>query len=401
MHLEREIADGIFWIGGDDLRLELFEGLHPGPGGVSYNTYVITDEKTCLLDTIDRAVEERFFSSLEHVLADRALDYIVVQHVEPDHSASLATVCAMHPEAKIVCSAMAKKMIGQFFGEKIEERCEVVGEGDTLELGRRVLTFVAAPMVHWPEVLVTYSATDKLLFSADAFGTFGALGGRLDLGDWDFEHEWLPEARRYYANIVGKYGDQVTTLLGKAAGLDIETICPLHGPILHTDDIPKVLEKYTAWASYAPEEPSVAIAFASVYGGTRDVAEALAFKLTELGVKGVTVTDLSAEDTSYAIGEFFRASNIVLASTTYNMGLFPKMHTLLNVMTELGMRDRRYALIENGTWAPTAGKLMKAELDGLAGFEQVGETLTVKSRLADEQDAELDALAGEVAGAVR
>ena len=399
MHYEQELAEGLYWIGGDDTRLGQFEGLHPIPDGVSYNTYLILDGKTVLMDTIDRAVEERFFASVQHLLAGRQLDYIVVQHVEPDHSASLGAMAAAHPEATIVCSATAKRMITQFFGAAVGERCQVVKEGDELQLGTRTLQFVAAPMVHWPEVMVTYCAHDKLLFSADAFGTFGALRGRLFLSEYDLEREWAPEARRYYANIVGKYGVQVSALLAKAATLDIQTICPLHGPVLRSS-IPEVLQKYTAWASYAPEEQSVAIVYASVYGGTRDVAEALAFKLRALGVPGVSVNDLTMDDASYAIGEMFRASNVVLASTTYNMGLFPRMHTLLNVMAELGVKNRRFSFIENGTWAPQAGKLMKAAVDALGGCEQVGQTFTIRSRMAPEQDAELDALAQAIAASL-
>ena len=399
MHYEEKLADGLYWIGGDDMRLGQFEGVHPVPGGMSYGNYVIIDEKTVLMDTIDRAVEERFFASVEHVLAGRALDYIVVQHVEPDHSASLAGMAVRHPEATIVCSAMAKRMIGQFFGEDVAARCQVIKEGSTLELGTRTLSFVAAPMVHWPEVMVTYDAYDKVLFSADAFGSFGALRGRLYDDEFDFETEYVPEARRYYANIVGKYGSSTLALLEKAAGLDIRLICPLHGPIVRTH-IAELVEKYRTWASYAPEEQSVAIVYASIYGGTRDVAEALAFKLRALGVPHVSINDLTMDDASYAVGEIFRASNVVLASVTYNMGLFPRMATLLHVMAELGVKNRRFSLIQNGTWAPQAGKLMKAAIDELEGCGYVGDMLTVKSRMTDAQDAELDALAGAIAASL-
>ena len=399
MHYEEKLADGLYWIGGDDVRLGQFEGVHPVPDGMSYSNYLILDDKTVLMDTIDRAVEERFLSTVDYLLDGRPLDYIVIQHVEPDHSASLASVAVKHPEAVIVCSAMAKRMIGQFFGDGIAARCQVVKEGATLEVGTRTLSFVAAPMVHWPEVIVTYDAYDKVLFSADAFGKFGALRGRVYDDEHDFEHEYVPEARRYYANIVGKYGDSVNALLDKAAGLDIRLVCPLHGPVVRTH-IADLVAKYRAWASYEPEEQSVAIVYASIYGGTRDVAEALAFKLRKLGVPDVSVNDLTMDDASYAIGETFRASNVVLASVTYNMGLFPRMATLLHAMKELGVKNRRFSYIQNGTWAPQSGKLMKAAVDELPGCTQVGETLTVKSRMTPAQDGDLDALASAIAASL-
>ena len=391
MHYEEKLVEGLYWIGGDDMRLGQFEGVHPVPQGMSYSNYLILDEKTVLMDTIDRAVEERFIDTLDHLLDGRALDYIVVQHVEPDHSASLGEVATRHPEATIVCSGMAKRMIGQFFDEALAERCQIVKEGDTLACGARTLEFFSAPMVHWPEVMVTYDAYDKVLFSADAFGTFGGMKGRLFDDEFDFETEYLPEARRYYANIVGKYGDSTLALLKKAATLDIQMVCPLHGPVLRSH-IPQMVEKYQAWGSYAPEEQSVAVIYASVYGGTRDVAEALAFKLRRRGVAHVSINDLTIDDSSYALSEVFRASNVVLASVTYNMGLFPRMATLLHDMAEHGVRARRFSFVQNGTWAPQSGKLMQAAVDKLEGCEQVGEVLTIKSRLKDEQDADLDAL---------
>lgn len=391
MHYEEKLVDGLYWIGGDDMRLGQFEGVHPVPQGMSYSNYLILDEKTVLMDTIDRAVEERFIDTLDHLLDGRALDYIVVQHVEPDHSASLGEVATRHPEATIVCSGMAKRMIGQFFDEALAERCQVVKEGDTLECGARTLTFYSAPMVHWPEVMVTYDAYDKVLFSADAFGMFGGMKGRLYDDEFDFEAEYVPEARRYYANIVGKYGDSTLALLEKAATLDIRMVCPLHGPVLRSY-IPQMIEKYQAWGGYEPEEQSVAVIYASVYGGTRDVAEALAFKLRRRGVAHVSINDLTIDDSSYALSEVFRASNVVLASVTCNMGLFPRMATLLHDMAEHGVKARRFSFVQNGTWAPQSGKLMKDAIDKLEGCEQVGEMLTIKSRMTGAQDADLDAL---------
>ncbi len=395
MHYEEKLVEGLYWIGGDDMRLGQFEGVHPVPQGMSYSNYLILDEKTVLMDTIDRAVEERFIDTVDYLLDGRNLDYIVVQHVEPDHSASLEEVATRHPEATIVCSGMAKRMIGQFFDEKLAARCQTVKEGDTLECGVRTLEFFTAPMVHWPEVMVTYCAHDKVLFSADAFGTFGGMKGRLYDDEFEFETEYLPEARRYYANIVGKYGDSTLAVLKKAATLDIQMVCPLHGPVLRRY-IAQMVEKYQTWGAYEPEEQSVAVIYASVYGGTRDVAEALAFKLRRRGVAHVSINDLTIDDSSYALSEVFRASNVVLASVTYNMGLFPRMATLLHDMAEHGVKSRRFSFVQNGTWAPQSGKLMQAAVDKLEGCEQVGEMLTIKSRLKDEQDADLDALVSAI-----
>ena len=392
MHYEEKLLDGLYWIGGDDERLGQFEAVHPVPEGMSYSNYLILDEKTVLMDTIDRAVEERFIKTVDHLLDGRDLDYIIVQHVEPDHSASLGEIAARHPEATIVCSAMAKRMIGQFFDEGLAERCQTIKEGDTLNIGTRTLAFYSAPMVHWPEVMVTYDAHDKVLFSADAFGMFGAMEGRLYDDEFDFESEYLPQSRRYYANIVGRYGESTLNLLEKAKTLDIELICPLHGPVLRSY-IGQMVEKYTKWGSYEPEEESVAVVYASVYGGTRDVAEVLAAKLRRKGVKGVTVNDLTIDDSSYALSEVFRASNVVLASVTYNMGLFPRMATLLHDMAQHGVQNRRFSFIQNGTWAPQSGKMMRDAVDELQDCVQVGETFTIHSRMKDSQDAELEVLA--------
>ena len=400
MHCEREIAPQLYWLGGDDKRLGLFEAHYPVPNGMAYNNYLLLDEKAVLFDTIDRAVEERFFSTLAHLLDGRELDYIIVQHMEPDHSATLGAVASAHPNAKLVCTKVCAGLIGQFFGPELAERTLVVGEGDTLECGTRTLTFAMAPMVHWPEVMVTYDAQDKILFSADAFGSFGALGGRLFDTDYDFEQELLPEMRRYYANIVGKFGPQVNKLLDKADALSIELIAPLHGPLVKGNIAP-LCEAYRAWASYTPQVQGVAIAYASVYGGTRDVAETLASKLREAGVAEVSVFDLSADDASYVLGEAFRVSNIVLASVTYNTGLFPKMGELLDCFAAHGLRGRKFSLIQNGSWGPAAAKLMAQAVEALPGSELVGETFTIKSRMTDAQDADLDALAQAIAASLQ
>lgn len=400
MHCEFELAKNLYWIGGDDKRLGIFEGHHPVPKGMAYNNYLLLDEKAVLFDTIDRAVEERFLETLDYLLADRELDYIIVHHMEPDHSATLETVAKRNPAAKLVCTATCKKLIGQFFGPELEERTMVVKDGDSLETGTHTLAFALAPMVHWPEVMVTYDVEDKILFSADAFGSFGALDGRLFDDMYDFENELLDEMRRYYTNIVGKYGTQVNELLDKADTLDIEMVCPLHGPILR-DHIADLAAKYRKWASYEPEDEAVVIAYASVYGGTRDVAEKLAFKLSDAGIHDLALFDLSMTDPSYVLSEAFRASNIVLASVTYNAGVFPKMNELVDCMVEHNLRRRRFSFIQNGSWGPIAGKKMMESIERIPEAQIVGDLFTIKSRMTDEQDAELEALAKSIIDSIR
>jgi flavorubredoxin len=392
MHCEQEIAKNLYWIGGDDRRLGIFEGHHPVPYGMAYNNYLLLDEKTVLFDTIDRAVEERFFETLEYLLSDRELDYIIVQHMEPDHSATLGTVARQHPNAKLVCTAVCKQLIVQFFGPEFGDRCIVVKDGDSLETGTHTLAFATAPMVHWPEVMVTYDVEDKVLFSADAFGSFGALNGKIFDSDYDFDDELLDESRRYYTNIVGKYGTQVKELLDKADTLDIQLICPLHGPMIR-DNIEHFKDKYRLWADYEPEDQGVVIAYASVYGGTRDVAEKLALKLSDLGIHDLALFDLSVTDPSYVLSEAFRVSNIVLASVTYNAGVFPKMNELVDAMVAHNLRRRRFSFIQNGSWGPIAGKKMMKAIESIPEAEVVGELFTIKSRMRDDQDDELDALA--------
>ena len=399
MHCEYELTDGLYWIGGDDKRLGLFEGHHPVPDGMAYNNYLLLDEKAVLFDTIDRAVEERFLETLDYLLGERELDYIIVHHMEPDHSATLATVAKQNPNAKLVCTATCKKLIGQFFGPDMEERAMVVKDGDSLKTGSHTLAFALAPMVHWPEVMVTYDVEDKILFSADAFGSFGALDGRLFDDMYDFNTELLDEMRGYYTNIVGKYGTQVNELLDKADTLDIEMICPLHGPILR-DHIEDLKGKYRTWANYEPEDNAVVIAYASVYGGTRDVAEKLAFKLSDAGIHDLSLFDLSVTDPSYVLSEAFRASNIVLASVTYNAGVFPKMNELVDCMVDHNLRRRRFSFIQNGSWGPIAGKKMMEAIERIPEAQIVGELFTIKSRMTHEQDAELDALAQAIVDSI-
>lgn len=400
MHCEQKLAEGLYWIGGDDKRLSLFEGCQPVPHGMSYNNYLLLDEKVVLFDTIDRAVEERFFETLEYLLDGRGIDHIIVSHMEPDHSATLGAVARRHPEATLVCTRTCKKLIEQFFGPELSERTQVVGDGDSINTGNHTLAFATAPMVHWPEVMVTYDVEDKILFSADAFGMYGGLDGKLFDDMYDFKDELLDEMRRYYANIVGKYGPQVNDLLDKADTLDIKTICPLHGVIIR-DNVDLVKSKYRKWASYEAEDEGVVIAYASVYGGTRDVAEKLAFKLSDMGIHDLALFDLSVTDSSYVLSEAFRASNIVLASVTYNAGMFPKMEELVDCLVEHNLRRRRFSFIQNGSWGPIAGKKMMEAVEVIPEHQIVGDLFTIKSRMIDEQDAELDALAKAIADSIR
>jgi len=396
MHLERKITDDMYWIGANDRRLALFENVYPIPRGVSYNSYVVLDEKTVLLDTVDHAVSDVFFDGLAHVLAGRRLDYLIVHHMEPDHAATLLETLRRYPEAKVVTTAKALAMIKQFFDFNDNARVRVVKEGDTLETGRHTFTFVMAPMVHWPEVMLSYDAADRILYSADAFGTFGALGGNIFADEYEFAEEWLSDARRYYTNIVGKYGQQVTNVLKKAAKLDIAMICPLHGPVWRKN-IGWFVDKYAHWASYEPEERSVVIAYGSIYGHTAQAAELLAAKLAEQGVRNVKVYDVSATHPSYVLSECFRASHLIFASATYNNGIFDSMHILLHDLVTHNLQNRAVALLENGSWAPVSGKLMRSELEQLRGTRFIEPRLTLKSALKEEQREQIEALAVAVA----
>ena len=388
MYCIRNVTDDWIYVGGSDRRQPLFEAAHPIPDGVSYNNYLLLDEKTVLMDTADRSVANVFFENVAHALNGRGLDYIVVQHMEPDHSASLGQALSLYPDAQVVCTAKAAAMIRQFTGLDISERVRAVKEGDTLETGRHTLKFTMTPMVHWPEVMMTYDAADKALFSADAFGHFGALDGRLFADEVDFFGEYLDEARRYYANIVGKYGMPVQGVLKKAAALDIAYICPLHGFVWRRD-FDRIIAKYDLWSRYQPEERGVLIAVASVYGNTANAARAAAAKLAEKGVK-CALYDVSATDPSYILSEAFRYSHLLLASPTYNNGVFVKMENLLHDMAAHTLANRTVFMIQNGSWAPAAAAGMKAILEGLKGFVFAEPVLTLKSALAPEQAGEMD-----------
>ncbi len=398
MHCVRPIASDVLLVGASDRRLALFENIYPIPRGVSYNAYLVLDEKTVLLDTADSAVSVRFLENLAHGLQGRSLNYIIVNHMEPDHCATLADVLRLYPEAKIVASAKAISMIGQFFDCDVTDRCTMVKEGDTLSTGRHNFTFAMAPMVHWPEVMVTYDTTDKILFSADAFGTFGALNGNIFADEVAFESEWLPDARRYYTNIVGKYGPQVQTLLKKAAGLDIQLLCPLHGPIWR-ENTGWFVEKYQRWSSYTPEENTVAIFCGSVYGNTENAADILAAALAERGVRHIALYDVSHTDLSHLVAEAFRCSHLVFASATYNNGIFTPMETLLMDLKAHNLQNRTVALIENGTWAPQAGKLMSELVNGMKNMTLLDGTVSLKS--AVKERAALESLADALAAGLQ
>ena len=399
MYCTRKVNDDYTWVGADCRRLALFEGVYSVPHGNSINSNLKPDHKTVLFDGVDSVVRRTFRENLAHALAGRELDYIVVHHMEPDHAAELADLAKDYPKAQIYCSAMAKTMMTQFFGPGFQERIHVVKEGDTLCTGRHTLRFVAAPMVHWPEVMMTYDETDKLLLSADAFGCFGALNGALFADEVDFDRDYLDEARRYYTNIVGKYGPQVQTVLQKAGTLDIRMLLPLHG-FVWRKDLGYFLEKYDLWSRYEPEVRGVMIAYASVYGDTENAANVLACRLAERGIK-VTMFDASVTPASYIVSAAFRYSHLVFASTTYNMGIFVTMEQLLHDIVAHQLANRRYALIENGSWSPVSGKKMQELLAPLKGWSELQTPLTVKSALRPDQDAQMERLADAIAADVR
>ena len=396
MHCVQNITQDILFLGASDRRLALFENVFPIPRGVSYNSYLVKDEKTVLMDTVDQAVRNRFLENLAFGLEGRSLDYVVVNHMEPDHAATLMEVLKAYPQAQVVGNAKTIAMIGQFFDYDISERTVTVKEGDTLNTGRHTFTFVMAPMVHWPEVMVTYDAADKVLFSADAFGTFGALSGNIFADELDFERDWLDDARRYYANIVGKYGVQVQTLLKKAAGLDIAYICPLHGPIWR-ENMGWFVEKYQTWSTYAPEDKAVAIFCGSVYGHTENAADIVANRLAEKGVKGIRLYDVSNTDVSELVSEAFRCSHLVLASATYNGAIFTPMENFLLDLKAHNLQNRTVAVIDNGTWAATAGKQMREIVGAMKNMTVLENGVSLKSSVKETQRAELEVLADTLA----
>lgn len=380
------ISDDIRYIGVNDREIDLFEGQYVVPEGMAYNSYVILDNKIAILDTVEAKFGKQWLENLKKTLNGRTPDFLIVQHMEPDHSANISLFAAEYPEAVVVASAKAFAMMKQFYGEDFAARRMVVGEGSKLELGRHTLTFLTAPMVHWPEVIVTYDSTDKVLFSADGFGKFGAVEGE--------ETDWACEARRYYFGIVGKYGAQVQALLKKTAGLEIAVICPLHGPVL-SGDLSKYLKLYDTWSSYTPEDEGVLIAYTSVYGHTKAAAEKLAELLRAKGEKAV-LTDLARSDMAEAVEDAFRYSKLVLATTTYNAGIFPFMRTFIETLTEHGYQNRTVALIENGSWAPMAAKVMRGMLEGSKNIRFAEQSVKLLSAMSEENQTELAALAEEL-----
>lgn len=395
MHCTRKVTEDIIWIGGSDRRLALFENIFPIPRGVSYNSYLLKDEKTVLLDTVDRSITGQFLENLAFALDGRNLDYMIVNHMEPDHCALIEEIVRRYPEVKVVGNAKTFGMIQQFYTFDIAERSVTVKEGETLNTGKHTLHFVMAPMVHWPEVMVTYDETDKVLFSADAFGTFGALNGNIFNDEIDFDRDWLDDARRYYTNIVGKYGGPVQTTLKKAAGLDISIICPLHGPIWRSN-LGYILDKYNTWSSYEPEEKAVMIAYASMYGNTENLANILAAKLAEADIHNIAVYDVSNTHVSTLISEAFRCSHIVLAAPTYNGNVYPVMENFLNDMKALAVQKRTVAVLDNGTWAATAGKQMADKITEMKDMKIIEPKVSIKSSLKNEQLEQLDELVAEI-----
>lgn len=397
MYNIRKVTEDLYWIGSSDRRLALFENVYPIPQGVAYNSYVLTDKKTVLFDTVDSAVAARFFENLRQILNGKPLDYMVINHMEPDHCSQIANIMREYPSVKIVCNTKTKQMIEQFFPQTYtEDTFLLIKEGDTLSTGNHELTFIFAPMVHWPEVMLTFDKTTGTLFSADAFGTFGAINGNIFADEVDFEKDYLDEARRYYTNIVGKYGQQVQMLLKKASALNIEMICPLHG-FIWRQNLQFIIEKYNKWSAYEPEEKGVVIAYGSIYGNTENAAEILASKLAEQGVKNIKMYDVSVTHPSYIISECFKYSDLIFAASTYNAGIFVNMENLLHDIIAHNLQNRKIFLIDNGSWAPIAGKQMRELLQGLKNCNISENTISIKSALQENQISALEQMAKEIA----
>lgn len=399
MYCVRKINEDIIYVGASDRRISMFENAFPVPSGVAYNSYIILDEKTVLLDTVDSSVEKQFMENVEHALQGRKLDYLVVNHMEPDHCGTLQAVIEKYPHMKVIGNTKTITMIKQFFDFEIDSRAIVVKENDVISTGKHELNFIMAPMVHWPETMVTYDSTDKILFSADAFGTFGALNGNIFDDETDFQNTWLDEARRYYTNIVGKYGAQVQRLLKKAEELEIDVIAPLHGPIIRSN-IKFCIDKYNTWSKYESEVKSVMIAYASIYGGTENAVNILAYKLGEMGINNITIHDVSRIHVSQILSDAFKYSNLVFASPTYNNGIFHDMEGLLLDLKAHNLSNKTVAVIENGSWAPVAGKLIKANLETMKNINILDENITVKSTVKASQAEDFDKLALAIANSI-
>lgn len=385
MQCTRKINEDLYWIGSEDRRLNLFENLFPIPRGIAYNSYLIKDEKNVLIDTVDYSVGRQFLENVKYILNGEKLDYLIVNHMEPDHCSLIEELINKYPEMKIVCNNQTIRMIKQFYNFDIDSKSEIVKEGETFKTGKHEFQFIMAPMVHWPEVMLTYDITDKTLFSADAFGSFGALNGNLFNDDTDFEKEWLPDARRYYTNIVGKYGPQVQNILKKASNLEIKMICPLHG-VIWRNNLEYIIEKYDKWSRYEPEENSVLIIYSSVYGNTENVVNTLSNYLGQNEVKNIAVYDSSNTDVSYLVSESFKYSNIVIAATTYNLGLFPAIeHYLLDIKRQ-NLQNRTVSIIENSTWVPgIVTKEIRKILGEMKDIKILEKTYSIKSSSKDNE----------------
>ena len=394
-----KITDTIKYVGVNDHQVDLFEGQYAVPNGMAYNSYVILDDKVAVMDTVDANFKHEWLDNLEQALGGRKPDYLIVQHMEPDHAANVANFLEVYPGTTVVANAKTFVMIKNFFGLDLEGQKLEVENGSTLSLGNHNLTFVFAPMVHWPEVMVSYEDSEKILFSADAFGTFGALNGNLFNDEVDFEKDWIDDARRYFTNIVGKYGIQVQALLKKAAGLDIQMICPLHGPVWR-NNLNYFIEKHDKWSKYEPEDQAVAIIYGSIYGNTEQAADALAAKLGAKGVKNIAVYDASKTDVSELIAEIFRVSHVVIACPTYNGGIYPPIENLLAHMKALAVQNRTVAVMDNGTLAATAGKQIVKQLEEMKNMTVLDQKLSIKSTLKADQEDNLDAFAQQIIDAM-
>ena len=403
MYCVRKVTDDLYWVGANDHRLHLFENIHPIPKGVSYNAYLLLDEQSVLFDTVDWSAYRQLQDNLDHLLGDKPLDWLVVNHMEPDHGASVEQILRRYPKVKVISTEKSFMLMRQFGFHPDEHECRIVAEGDTHCFGRHTVAFVGAPMVHWPEAMVTFDTTSGVLFSADAFGSFIALDGKLFADEVNFDRDWIDEARRYLTNIVGKYGPHIQLLLGKAAGIldQIKFICPLHGPVWRKD-LGYFIDKYDKWSRYEPEEKGVMIAYASMYGNTEAAAQALAAKLCEKGVTNVAVYDVSNTHVSYLIAEAWKYSHIVLASVTYNLGIYPVMKSFLEDMKALNLQNRTFALIENGSWACKSGDLMQKFIDEeMKNMTVLNERLSMASALSDDKAVELEALADAIVESVK
>lgn len=396
MQCFRKVTEDLYWVGGNDRQIELFENIFPLAKGVSYNSYLLLDEQTVLFDTADYAIGKQFMENVMSVLNGRNLDYIVVNHMEPDHCSLIGELLLHYPDVKIIGNAKTFPMIEQFFSFDLTGKTLTVKEGDTFCSGKHTFRFIMSPMVHWPEAMMTYDEKDKVLFSADAFGTFNALNGNLFNDELDFNREWLDEARRYYTNIVGKYGPQVQNVLKKASSLDIQMICPLHGPVWRSN-LNFIIEKYNLWSRYEPEEKGVMIAYASMYGNTENMAEILAVMLAEAGVKNIHMHNISKTHVSELISDSFKYSHIVLASPTYNNGIYPLMDNYLEDMKALSLQNRTIAVLGNGSWAPQATKLISAKIKEMKNMRLLEASVTIKSSLKEAQLEELNSLSRQIA----